>query len=100
MPKPKNAMEIFRLLDKSNCQECGRKTCLAFAGAVFMSQKRLDECPKLDKATIERFCGKDENQNTIEQNRDEYLEKLKTISLILILIKQPKVLGHDSRTTS
>ena len=77
MPKPKNAMEIFQLLNKSNCQECGRKTCLAFAGAVFMSQKRLDECPKLDKAPIERFCGKDENQNTIEQNRVEYLEKLK-----------------------
>jgi len=77
MPKPKNAMEIFQLLNKSNCQECGRKTCLAFAGAVFMSQKRLDECPKLDKATIERFSGKAENQNTIEQNRDEYLEKLK-----------------------
>ena len=77
MPKPKNAMEIFQLLNKSNCRECGRKTCLAFAGAVFMSQKRLDECPKLDKATIERFSGKAENQNTIEQNRDEYLEKLK-----------------------
>ncbi|MBW1753989.1 MAG: Fe-S cluster protein, partial [Deltaproteobacteria bacterium] len=36
MPQPKNAMEIFRHLDKSNCRECREKTCLAFAGAVFI----------------------------------------------------------------
>ena len=35
MAQPKNAMEIFKLLDQSNCRECGQKTCLAFAGAVF-----------------------------------------------------------------
>jgi CO dehydrogenase/acetyl-CoA synthase gamma subunit (corrinoid Fe-S protein) len=28
MPPPKNAMEIFKLLDMSNCRECGAKTCL------------------------------------------------------------------------
>ena len=77
MPQPKNAMEIFQLLDKSNCRECGVKTCLAFAGAVFKGQRKLDECPKLDRETIERFSGESTNQNTIEQNRDEYLIKLK-----------------------
>ena len=70
-------MEIFLLLDRSNCRECGQKTCLAFAGAVFTGQKRVDECPKLDQATIERFGGEAESRNIIEQNRDEYLEKLK-----------------------
>lgn len=93
MPKPKNAMEIFQLLDKSNCRECGQKTCLAFAGAVFMGQKRLDECPKLDKATIERFCGEAENRNTIEQNRDEYLEKLKNDIANIDLAKATKRIG-------
>ena len=76
MPQPKNAMEIFQLLDKSNCQECREKTCLAFAGAVFTGQKKLDECPKLDRKTIERFSGKSENPPTIEENRDEYLIRL------------------------
>jgi CO dehydrogenase/acetyl-CoA synthase gamma subunit (corrinoid Fe-S protein) len=51
MPSPKNAMEIFQLLDKSNCRECGEKTCLAFAGAVFTGARRLDQCPKLDRET-------------------------------------------------
>jgi hypothetical protein len=77
MPQPKNAMEIFQLLDKSNCRQCREKTCLAFAGAVFTGQKRLDECPKLGRETIGRFSGKSDNPATIEENRDEYLIKLK-----------------------
>jgi len=78
MPPPKHAMEIFQLLDKSNCRECGEKTCLAFAGAVFKGQKKLDKCPNLDRDTIERFSGESENHSTAEQNRDEYLHTLKT----------------------
>lgn len=74
MPHPKNAMEIFQLLDKSNCQECGQKTCLAFAGAVFTGRKKLDECPKLDRKTIEHFSGEPENRTS---EGDEYLKKLK-----------------------
>ena len=77
MPLAKNAMEIFQQLDKSNCGECGKTTCLAFAGAVFTREKKISECPKLDQATIERFSGESDPQGSIEQNRDEYLEKLK-----------------------
>jgi len=84
MPPPKNAMEIFQLLDMSNCRECGEKTCLAFAGAVFQGQRKLAECPKLDRETIERFSGDVQNQNTAEQTRDEYLKQLKR-----------EIAGHD-----
>ena len=73
MPRPQNAMEIFKLLDKSNCRECGEKTCLAFAGAVFQGQKKIQGCPKLDQATIDRFSDDSDKQKSIEQNRDEYL---------------------------
>ena len=31
-----NPMEIFKLLNGSNCRECNEKICLAFAVAVFM----------------------------------------------------------------
>ena len=77
MPQPKNAMEIFQLLDKSNCRNCGQKTCLAFAGAVLRGQSKLDECPKLDRKTIERFLGEPVPQNTAEENREEYINTLK-----------------------
>jgi hypothetical protein len=78
MSQPKNAMQIFQLLDRSNCRECGEKTCLAFAGAVFQGQRKLQECPKLDRATIMRFAPEDENQNSVERNRDAHLQKLKS----------------------
>ena len=84
MAPPKNAMEIFQLLDMSNCRECGEKTCLAFAGAVFKGQRKLAECPKLDQETIERFSGEAPNQKTAQQNRDEYLKQLKS-----------EIPGHD-----
>ena len=78
MPQPKNAMEIFKLLDMSNCRECGEKTCLAFAGAVFQGQRKLAECPKLKPEIIQRFTGDPSDRNTVEQNREEYLKELKS----------------------
>jgi len=77
MPKPENAMKIFQLLNKSNCRECGEKTCLAFAGKVFTGQKKLNECPNLNDITIKRFCGKIKHKNTIEQEYDTYIKMLK-----------------------
>ncbi len=47
-----NAMEIFKLLDKSNCRDCNEATCLAFAGAVFQGRKQLEQCTHLEPATI------------------------------------------------
>ena len=55
MTRPTNAMEIFLHLDKSNCRECGEKTCLAFAAAVFQARKRISQCTRADTATIEQF---------------------------------------------
>jgi len=77
MPQPKNAMEIFQLLDKSNCRECGEKTCLAFAGAVFKGHKKIDQCSRLDQEIIDRYSDASGDVQDIDRNRDEYLEKLK-----------------------
>ena len=77
MARPKNAMEIFQLLDKTNCGECGEKTCLAFAGAVFKGLKGLEDCPKLDRDTIEKFSGQPEALDIVEENRAKYLQQLK-----------------------
>ncbi len=50
-------MQVFSLLDKSNCRKCGEKTCLAFASAVFQGRSRLSECPVLDPVVAARFDG-------------------------------------------
>lgn len=45
--KSKTPVEIYQLLDKSNCRQCGEKTCLAFASAVYLNQRQLADCPHL-----------------------------------------------------
>jgi hypothetical protein len=74
----KNALQIFELLEKSNCKECGEKTCLAFAGAVFTGQRKLRECPRLNQEVLERFCGEPDDRKTGGQNREEYLNWLQS----------------------
>ena len=55
MPEFKNAMEVFQLLDKSNCRKCNETTCLAFASKVYLGQKRLDQCPSLAPEVVRRY---------------------------------------------
>ena len=95
MPAPKNAMEIYQYLDKSNCRDCGEKTCLAFAGSVYMGRRDLTDCPKLDPEIIQRFSGKATDRPTPEESRYEYLETLKKeISNIDLAVAAEKI-GAD-----
>ena len=40
-----SGMDIFKLLPKTNCQECGVPTCLAFAMKLAAGQAELASCP-------------------------------------------------------
>jgi hypothetical protein len=72
-----NPMEIFKLLDGSNCRKCHERTCLAFAAAVFKGQRRLIECPNLESHDIEPSAGKSEGRVTNEQELEFMIEELK-----------------------
>lgn len=76
MSPPKNAMEIFRMLDQSNCRECGKKTCLAFAGAVYTGQKKLSECPKLNIEQLSQMSGVGEDSVKIDGEGEKALQLL------------------------
>ncbi|MFW6162690.1 MAG: acetyl-CoA decarbonylase/synthase complex subunit gamma [Planctomycetota bacterium] len=39
------AMDIFKLLPKTNCRDCGQATCLAFAMQVAQKKAKLEDCP-------------------------------------------------------
>jgi len=93
MPQLNNTMEIFKLLDKSNCRECNEATCLAFAAAVFAGQKQLDECPNLENDIIKRFGGKTGRRSTIEQEQDKSVGKLKRKIATIDLSSSAKRLG-------
>jgi ArsR family metal-binding transcriptional regulator len=44
--KPK-VLEVFKLLPRTNCGECGVPSCMAYAAALAEGDKSLDDCPPL-----------------------------------------------------
>ena len=40
-----SGLQIYKLLPKTNCKECGFPTCLAFAMKLAAKQVELDDCP-------------------------------------------------------
>jgi ArsR family metal-binding transcriptional regulator len=60
-----NLMQIYRLLPRTNCGECGRGTCMAFAAALKEGDTELTCCPVLV-------------QPAHEENREKLLELLKS----------------------
>ncbi len=51
-----SGLEIYKLLPKTNCKECGQPTCLAFAMKLASKQAELSACPYVSeesKAALE-----------------------------------------------
>jgi len=51
-------LDIYKLLDRSNCRECGLPTCMAFVHAVINGEKKIGECTRLDKKTVSELDQK------------------------------------------
>ena len=43
------AMDIFKLLPRTNCRDCGQATCLAFAMQIAQKKAKLDDCPQVSE---------------------------------------------------
>ncbi len=48
-----SGLEVFKLLPKTNCGDCGRPTCLAFAMALAQKKASLEECPHVGEEAQE-----------------------------------------------
>ena len=44
-----SGLEIYKLLPKTNCKECGQPTCLAFAMKLAQKQAELSACPHVSE---------------------------------------------------
>ena len=53
-PIPK-VFEIFKLLPKTNCKECGQITCMVFASMVAEGAKSAEDCPPLDPSNSKKL---------------------------------------------
>ncbi|MBW1992280.1 MAG: acetyl-CoA decarbonylase/synthase complex subunit gamma [Deltaproteobacteria bacterium] len=49
-------IEIFKLLPKTNCKECGFPTCLAFAMALASGKAELEACPYVSEEAKEKLA--------------------------------------------
>lgn len=52
LPQPK---EVYNLLPKTNCSNCGEVTCIAFAVKLIKGEKKAEECPNLSSVQAERI---------------------------------------------
>jgi hypothetical protein len=54
MTEFKSVTDVLKLVDKSNCQQCGYKTCMAFAAAVLQGRANLSDCPRIEPDLLAR----------------------------------------------
>ena len=53
--------EVLKLLPRSNCQECGLKTCLVFASRVVEGSLDQDDCPAIspsNRAELQTYLSR------------------------------------------
>ncbi|MBF0302933.1 MAG: DUF3786 domain-containing protein [Desulfamplus sp.] len=86
-------MEVFKLLNKSNCKECFKPTCLAFAGAVFKGQKRLEDCPYIPKDVLAQFKDVKQETPAIDQGAAEKMEEFKKLIENIDLLSKAEQIG-------
>lgn len=77
MSQPKSPVQIFKLLEQSNCRECGEETCLAFAAAVARGDRSMSDCPRLSEEVGQDLGEKPAEPRGEEQDLDEVLHGLK-----------------------
>ena len=70
-------MDVFKLLEKSNCRKCNEKTCMAFAAAVFGGRRPLSDCPQLDQEISSRYESQPQKRADNAQETEDRLAELK-----------------------
>ncbi len=77
MTQLNNAMEIFKILPRTNCRDCRVPTCFAFAAAVFKGDKRLADCLHLDKDALGTYSVGNSDSRTLEREESLALAELR-----------------------
>lgn len=69
-------LQIYKVLEKTNCQRCMLPSCLAFAAAVVAGQKKLDDCPFLAEEVKEALSVNFQKRSHAEPQQAEFMGKL------------------------
>src|SRR3989304_1401196 len=52
--KELSPIDVYKLLPKTNCKECGEENCMAFATKIVNREVQVDQCPPLLKKENEK----------------------------------------------
>ena len=52
--KELSPIDVYKLLPKTNCKECGEANCMAFATKIVNREVQIDQCPPLLKNEHEK----------------------------------------------
>ena len=96
MTRLKTPLEVYKLLQKSNCGECGIATCMAFAAAVIKQEKQLADCPHLDAEILGRYGGNIEQQVNIEKIQEKTFRDLRDQIKAIDIVSRAERLGARS----
>ncbi len=72
-----NAMDILKLLPRTNCKSCHEPTCLVFAVNVFNGNKDISNCPYISREIADRFQFKVKRQDDAGEQLLENINELK-----------------------
>ena len=93
MPQFNNALEVLRLLQKTNCRDCGEKTCMAFAGQVYLGKRQLIQCPHLAPEVVMSSASQQVKANVQEENFLRSIAAMKNTLRTLDLAKRAESIG-------
>ena len=96
MTRLKTPLEVYKLLQKSNCGQCGIATCLAFAAAVIKQEKQLADCPHLDVDILGQYDGNIEQQVNIEKIQEKTFKDLQEQIKAIDIVARAERLGARS----
>jgi hypothetical protein len=86
----KTAVEIYKLLPKTNCGSCGTSSCFGFAAKLATHQASVDDCPTMTKAAREALREPDRDRR--ESPGTVYEQALESL--------QPKIQALDFQKTA
>ncbi len=69
-------LEIYKVLEKSNCRQCFLPSCLAFAVGVVAGDRKLEQCPHLSKELIVELSAQLQSHAEQDPKQAEFLDKL------------------------
>ena len=93
--KPLTPLEIYKVLEKSNCGRCQLPSCLAFSAAVVAGHKKLKDCPQLDEQTCEQLTGSLKTRAEMEPDQPEFIDRLEEKIAGLDLARIAPIIGAN-----